>query len=152
MLLWRKNYSVFQACSVAVVQHNVKVWVFGHQPKNNLTLTGKSILTPSPIQSSFGKWHFLKSSLSRWMAPLSFLVHPLFLKSKLKLACLKVMTVGRELFGLRWSKMPQRRTSLAARILSVVILGLLTLSLPQVTKTEFLLTISTQYQAGRWWE
>ena len=28
----------------------------------------------------------------------------------------------------------------------------LTLSLPQVTKTEFLLTISIQYQAGRWWE
>ena len=83
------------------------------------------------------------------MAPLSFLVHPLFLKTKLKLACLKVMTVGRELFGLRWSKMPQRRTSLAARILSVVILELLTLSLPQVTKTEFLLTISIQYQAGR---
>ena len=26
---------------------------------------------------------------------------------------------------------------------------LLTLSLPQVTKTEFLLTISKQYQAGR---
>ena len=25
-------------------------------------------------------------------------------------------------------------------------------SLPQVTKTEFLLTISIQYQAGRWWE
>ena len=29
---------------------------------------------------------------------------------------------------------------------------LLTLSLPRVTKTEFLLTISIQYQAGRWWE
>ena len=28
----------------------------------------------------------------------------------------------------------------------------LTLSLPQVTKTEFLLTISIQYQAGKWWE
>ena len=28
----------------------------------------------------------------------------------------------------------------------------LTLSFPQVTKTEFLLTISIQYQVGRWWE
>ena len=28
----------------------------------------------------------------------------------------------------------------------------LTLSLPQVTKREVLLTISIQYQAGRWWE
>ena len=28
----------------------------------------------------------------------------------------------------------------------------LTLSLPQVTQTEFLLSKSIQYQAGRWWE
>ena len=33
-----------------------------------------------------------------------------------------------------------------------LLLNLLTLSLPQVTKTEFLLTILIQYQAGRWWE
>ena len=31
-------------------------------------------------------------------------------------------------------------------------LMLLILSLPQVTKTEFLITIWIQYQAGRWWE
>ena len=30
--------------------------------------------------------------------------------------------------------------------------AILTLSLPQVTKTEFLLTILIKYQAGRWWE
>ena len=28
----------------------------------------------------------------------------------------------------------------------------LTLSLPQVTKTEFLQTISKQYKADKWWE
>ena len=31
-------------------------------------------------------------------------------------------------------------------------LFILTLSLPWVTKTEFLLTISIQYQADKWWE
>ena len=34
----------------------------------------------------------------------------------------------------------------------LLFLVILTLSLPQVTKIEFLLTISIQYQAGRWWE
>ena len=34
----------------------------------------------------------------------------------------------------------------------ILLFSQLILSLPQVTKTEFLLTITIQYQVGRWWE
>ena len=45
------------------------------------------------------------------------------------------------------------RPDLHLRLCNILkILSSLTLSLPQVTKTEFLLTILIQYQAGRWWE
>ena len=113
-----------------VIDSPVKLWVFGLHDKNNLTFTGKSICTPSPILSislchPLGKWHLIKSCFSRRMYPLSLLFRPLSLNKKLKYVWLKAMTVGNWDFDFNCSKIPMWRPSLASAISCCVSLGLL---------------------------
>ena len=85
-------------------QHTWKNTIFFHvccygfsQGRKSLYNTAVYVIKSMIVCYSFGKWHLLKLFLSRRIASLSFLVSSV-LKRQLKLACLKAMKVGWQLF------------------------------------------------------